>query len=528
MRPKKTSAAGQSITVYTDASFDPNEKRGVYGWVSPCSDNQQPDHWVGMRKAPSVNQLEVLAAIAAVMAHPDAHDVTLYTDSHAVIVAFEKASRSETVKGVPSARVEALHEVLQHVSVDVRKVAAHTTDYWNNVIDRVVRAVMRRLEVEADQVHLPKQDVVQAALDEARRTSNETARKAERDAAEQAAKSAAAEAQQHEDEKADRFVRSGLESQPGLAPVSAAADSATHLTAALSAELLAASAAERAVPDYLAPTSAGALSPLFGAGAEVAAELAAAGLGEGHGDGDADSTDAADETEETWSDPFAVPVQTRRSVDARSARQRPASAPIASDLASTPAAAPINSIFDLVAEASSAADSAEAAASHVDEADVALFDTADADGGSFGPGQFGTGQFDTGQFDAGQFDARSFDIGAAAAAPLDSADSQAARFASGEFETTDFGIFSSEASAEPTMTYSSAAPATREDDLLQHPASARSNDLGRPTDADVFSVPRSSDPFVLLDQLQLENQQLRHEHAVLREALEIMLRDRRA
>lgn len=520
MRPKKTSAAGQSITVYTDASFDPNEKRGVYGWVRPCSDDQQPDHWVGMRKAPSVNQLEVLAAIAAVMAHPDAHDVTLYTDSHAVIVAFEKALRSETVKGVPSVRVEALHEVLQHVSVDVRKVAAHTTDYWNNVIDRVVRAVMRRLEVEADQVHLPRQDVVQAALDEARRTSNETARKAERDAAEQAAKSAAAEAQQHEDEKADRFVRSGLgpESQAGLASVSTAADSATQLTAALSAELLAASAAEREVPDYLAPTSAGALSPLFGAGAEVAAELAAAGLGDGHGDGDADSTDAADEPEETWSDPFAVPVQTRHSVDARSARQRPASAHISSELASTPAAAPIDSILDLVAEASSPTESVEAAPSNIDEVDVALFNTADADGGPFDPGQF----------DPGQFDATSFHIGAASAAPLDSADSQEARFASSEFETTDFGIFSSEASAEPTMTYSSAPPASREDDLLQHPASARSNDLGRPTDADVFSVPRSSDPFVLLDQLQLENQQLRHEHAVLREALEIMLRDRRA
>ncbi|KAB1658891.1 RNase H family protein [Pseudoclavibacter sp. CFCC 11306] len=523
MRPKKTSAAGQSITVYTDASFDPNEKRGVYGWVSPCSDDQQPDHWVGMRKAPSVNQLEVLAAIAAVMAHPDAHDVTLYTDSHAVIVAFEKASRSETVKGVPSARVEALHEVLQHVSVDVRKVAAHTTDYWNNVIDRVVRAVMRRLEVEADQVHLPKQDVVQAALDEARRTSNETARKAERDAAEQAAKSAAAEAQQHEVEKADRFVRSGLEPQAGLAPVSTAADSATQLTASLSAELLAASAAEREVPDYLAPTSAGVLSPLFGAGAEVAAELAAAGLGDGHGDGGADSTDAADEPEETWSDPFAVPVQTRRSADARSARQRPASAHISSELASTPAVAPIDSIFDLVAEASSTTESVEAAPSNIDEVDVTLFNTADVGGGPFDPGQF-----DTAQFDPDQFDATSFDIGAASAAPLDSADSQETRFASSEFETTDFGIFSSEASAEPTMTYSSAAPATREDDLLQHPASARSNDLGRPTDADVFSVPRSSDPFVLLDQLQLENQQLRHEHAVLREALEIMLRDRRA
>ncbi|MCD7101588.1 RNase H family protein [Pseudoclavibacter sp. 13-3] len=514
MRPKKTSAAGESITVYTDASFDPNEKRGVYGWVRPCPDGQQPDHWVGMRKAPSVNQLEVLAAIAAVMAHADAHDITLYTDSHAVIVAFEKATRSEAVKGVPSARVEALHEVLQHVSVDVRKVAAHTTDYWNNVVDRVVRAVMRRLEVDADQVHLPKQDVVQAALDEARRTSNETARKAERDAAEQAAKSAAAEAQQHELEKADRLA--GLTSsmsEPGRTSEQASTlDLSPHgvrdaSLAALPAELLAETAAELEVPDYLAPTSAGALSPLFGAGAEVAAELAAAGLGPesaGGADGHADAADAAVEPEETWADPFAVPVRAEHPVSVRSARAQSAGpqstpAPAASQRAPISAVpAPAASIFDLLADAEVTADAeltftpVETSLQNAEEPDVALFDIAGADAPSFDPDEFSPDEFEAEPSTA-----------------------------------TDFSIFSSETSAEQTVTYSSSAPAGRENDLLQHPASPRSNELGHPAGADVFSMPRSSDPFVLLDQLQLENQQLRHEHAVLREALEIMLRDRR-
>lgn len=201
MRPQKTKPADPNVVCYTDASFDPRAKRGVYGWLRPCDDDETPEHWIGMRKAPSVNQLEVLAAIAAVLAHRDAEHIVLHTDSHAVIVAFDNARRGEPVTGIPSARVAELHDVLTRVDVEVNKVAAHRTTYWNNVIDRVVRAVMRRLEENAGQVHLPKKDVVRAALEEARRTSTQTARQAERLAAEEAAHAAASEAEAHENAK---------------------------------------------------------------------------------------------------------------------------------------------------------------------------------------------------------------------------------------------------------------------------------------------------------------------------------------
>lgn len=144
-------SGGPDDGVFTDGSCDPNPGRGGWGfvWVA-AGEAKEMQH--GYEADTTNNRMELMAVIKALELLPDDANVPIYSDSQLVCKTLEEwaagwKSRGWKRKAGPIANLDLVQQAFAlyeaHPGVQMRWIAAHSGNRWNEVADSLATAWMR-------------------------------------------------------------------------------------------------------------------------------------------------------------------------------------------------------------------------------------------------------------------------------------------------------------------------------------------------------------------------------------------------
>jgi ribonuclease HI len=134
---------------YTDGSVLHLYGCGGYAAIPLLNDGLiDHDHAIsGSKQSTDVQEMELMAVIAAARSAPKSHKITIFTDHKAICDAMSRTTRAKVEKNQNSQLWNQLRQLCTTRDITIRWVKAHSGDLGNNAADRLARAAAKSLKI---------------------------------------------------------------------------------------------------------------------------------------------------------------------------------------------------------------------------------------------------------------------------------------------------------------------------------------------------------------------------------------------